>query len=209
MEIPILCIIVFVIVWSVWGYFVSRAEKAVYSVLEEKDGYEIREYAPHIVAQTVLSGDYDKSVDSGFRIIASYIFGGNTKKESIAMTTPVITQNVEKESEKIAMTTPVLTKVEDGKRTMSFVMPAGYTLETLPTPTDSRVQLLEVPAQKKAALRFSWLRTKSRLEKNKTLLLSLLQRDGISVVGAPEYAGYNGPGTPPWMTRNEVLIEIK
>jgi hypothetical protein len=31
----------------------------------------------------------------------------------------------------------------------------------------------------------------------------------IETIGEPFYAGYNAPWTPPWMNRNEVLVEIK
>jgi SOUL heme-binding protein len=214
----IIFVIAVLILWSVWGYFASRAEQAEYRVLEKKDGYEIREYAPHIIAQTVTSGDYNQSMNSGFRTIAGYIFGGNTKKESIAMTAPVVTSMSEKigqktpedvsgVSEKIAMTVPVITTKGDGARTMSFVMPKGYTLETLPVPNDTKVELIEVKAQKKAALRFSWYRTENRIEQNK--IAGLLARDGITATGTPEFAAYNGPGTPPWMNRHEVLIQVE
>jgi hypothetical protein len=40
-------------------------------------------------------------------------------------------------------------------------------------------------------------------------LLAALARDKIGTQGNPSYAGYNAPWTPPWMRRNEVLIEIK
>jgi hypothetical protein len=53
------------------------------------NGCEIREYSAHIVAQTTLQGSYGESIRSVFSIVAGYIFGGNTKKESIAMTAPV------------------------------------------------------------------------------------------------------------------------
>lgn len=203
--------IVIIVLWSVWGYFASRAESAVYTVLEKKDGYEIREYKSHIIAETTVAGSYDQGMNSGFRIIAGYIFGDNTKKESIAMTAPVTTQ-VEKSgssSEKIAMTVPVLTTADEDSRKMSFVMPSKYTLDTLPTPNDPRVKITEVPTKKKAALRFSWLRTESNIERNRIKLQSYLKRDGIQIDGVTEFAAYNGPGTPPWMNRHEILIGIK
>jgi effector-binding domain-containing protein len=217
----IIFVIAVLILWSIWGYFASRAEQAQYSVLEKKDGYEIREYAPHIIAQTTVTGDYNQSMNSGFRTIAGYIFGGNTKKESIAMTVPVITNNPtdtigqksqevsSQESEKIAMTVPVIMQDSSGTRTMSFVMPAKYTLETLPVPNDINVKLIEVPKAKKAALRFSGYRSQERIEKNKSKLLELLVRDGLETAGEIEFAAYNGPGTPPWMNRHEVMINIK
>ncbi len=98
---------------------------------------------------------------------------------------------------------------KDGERTLSFGMPASYTLDTLPTPNDPRVRIVEVPEKKLAAMRFSGYRTAGRIEKMEKKLLESLARDGVEVVGAPLYAGYNAPGTPPWMTRNEVLVEIK
>lgn len=203
-----------IIVWSVWGYFGSRVETTQYSVLpsisesmsESKSSYEIRLYPEHIVAQTVVEGSYQETLSQGFRIVAGYIFGGNTKKEKIAMTTPV----VEKESsESIAMTSPVIASVEGGSHTIAFGMPRSYTLETLPTPDDSRVQLVTIPEKKMAVVRFSWIRTDSRVQSKKNELLNLLKKDDVTTVGEVQYAGYNAPWTPPWMTRNEVMIEVK
>ena len=94
-------LIVFVVVimlWSAWGFFSSRVEQAEYTVVEKVNGYEIREYPAHIVAQTTVPGHQGDSLSAGFRIVAGYIFGGNTKKESIAMTAPVVTQKGEAES---------------------------------------------------------------------------------------------------------------
>lgn len=204
----ILYIIVGIIVlWTVYGFFASNVERMEYSVLESKKEYEVRLYTPHIVAQTTVKGSYNDSLNEGFRIVAGYIFGGNTKKESIAMTAPVLKKK--EGSEKIAMTAPVLATVEGETRTIAFGMPRSYTLDTLPTPTDPRVQIVSVPEKKMAAIRFSWLRTTKRVESKKQTLINALKRDGVTIVGEPQYAGYNGPGTPPWMTRNEVLVEIR
>jgi effector-binding domain-containing protein len=195
------------ILWSAYGYFSSRVENVAYSVIEKKGEYEIRIYPEHIVAQTVVKGGYNDALSQGFSIVAGYIFGGNTKKENISMTTPVTETSAKSQS--IAMTAPVMATIKDESRTIAFGMPKSYTMETLPTPTDSRVQLVTVPEKKMAAIRFSWLRTESRIQKKKDLLLEALRKDNLNVVGEPQYAGYNAPGTPPWMTRNEVMIEIK
>lgn len=201
-----LVILAVLILWSIWGYFGSRVEQTEYSVLEKKKDYEIRNYPPHIVAETTISNaSYTSAMNSGFSIVASYIFGGNTKKEKITMTAPV----VESSSEKIAMTAPVVVNMAGDSRVISFGMPRGYTLETLPTPSDPRVKLREVPAQKMAVLRFSWFRSEPRIQAMKDKLLADLSRDGIETIGSPSYAGYNAPWTPPWMARNEVLVEVK
>lgn len=194
-----------VIVWSVWGYMSSRTEQTEYTVLKSEHDYEVRLYPPHIVAQTVVQGSHQSALNQGFHIIAGYIFGGNIKKERIAMTAPVVEQKV---GESIAMTAPVIASIEGESHTIAFGMPRSYTLDTLPTPTDSRITIVTIPEKKMAAIQFSWLRTTDRIESKKNELLSALKRDKIETRGEPQYAGYNAPWTPPWMIRNEVLIEI-
>jgi effector-binding domain-containing protein len=198
--------ITIIILWSVWGYFSSRVENTSYSVLESKNNYEIRLYPEHIVAQTVVKGSYKEALNQGFTIIAKYIFGGNTKKESIAMTSPVVEKS--SKSESIAMTSPVMATVEGEYHTIAFGMPRTYTLETLPIPNDDRIEIVTIPEKKMAAIRFSWIRTDAYVQAKKQELLDLLKKDNITMVGEVQYAGYNAPWTPPWMTRNEVLVEV-
>lgn len=209
-NIPI-ALIVIIALWSLWGFFGSRVEQTDYTVVKKMKGYEIREYPAHIVAQTTVQGSYDESMSSGFRIVAGYIFGGNTKKESIAMTAPVVAQKgaVKKVAESIAMTAPVVATKEGDSQTISFGMPRTYTLETLPTPNDPRVKIVMIPTKKYAVLQFSWYRSDARIKSMQEKLLSVLTRDGFATEGSPAYAGYNAPWTPPWMTRNEVLVELK
>lgn len=195
-----------VILWSLFGYFSSRVEKTQYSVLESKMDYEIRLYPTHIVAQTVVEGSYKEALSQGFRIIAKYIFGGNTKKESISMTSPVVEKNTKSES--IAMTSPVMASIEGESHVIAFGMPSSYTIDTLPIPNDNRIKIVTIPEKKMAAIRFSWVRTDARVQSKKAQLTQVLKKDNIIIVGEPEYAGYNAPWTPLWMTRNEVLVKI-
>ena len=206
----LIALFVIVVLWSISGFFGSRVEQADYTVIEIKDGYEIREYPAHIVAQTTVKGSYGESMGNGFRIVAGYIFGGNTKKESIAMTAPVVAQKVggEKTSENIAMTAPVVATTDGDSQIISFGMPRSYTLETLPTPNDPRVKIVMIPTKKYAVLPFSWYSSDARIKQMQEKLLSALLRDGVMVQGITAYAGYNAPWTPPWMNRNEVLVEI-
>lgn len=194
-------------IWSLVGYFTSNAEQAKYSVLKKAKGYEIRDYPAHIVAQTLVQGTSvnGDAFNKGFRVIAGYIFGGNAKKESIAMTAPVVAQS----GEKIAMTVPVTASAQGKSQLISFVMPSGYTLETLPAPNDSRIHIVEIPEQKIAAIRFAGYRTDARFEKMRKRLFADLARDNIVIIGTPIFAGYNPPWTPPWMNRNEIMIQIQ
>lgn len=188
----IVIILAILVLWSIWGYFGSRVEQADYTIVEKTKDYEIRNYPAHIVAETtVSSSSYRGAMNSGFSIVASYIFGNNVKKEKIAMTAPVVVND------------------KGSDRVIAFGMPRSYTMDTLPTPNDGRVKLREVPAQKVAVIRFTWSRSEERVQSMKDKLIASLKRDNIETIGTVSYAGYNAPGTPPWMNRNEVLIEVK
>lgn len=206
-------IVIGLIIWVIGSYAVVWSiEEPVYTVLEIKDGYEIREYAPYIKAEAVVTGSYDEATSQGFRIIADYIFGNNTSKESIAMTAPVLESPQPNMSEKIAMTVPVLETTSsntDATRTIAFVLPSKYTLGTLPQPNNNTVILTEVPARTVAALRFTWYPTASRVEQKKQRLIGFLIRDGKIITGEIETARYNPPITMPLTLRNEILIPIE
>lgn len=205
MKTFLIILAVIVLIWIAYGYFSSQVREPKFSVVEKKDGYEIREYAPYIEARVQVSGEYREAMTSGFRILAGYIFGGNTKKQSIAMTAPV----TEEVSEKVAMTAPVSeTVIADNSRVVSFVMPEEYTLATLPTPNDKRIEIVEVPSHRSAVLRYSGYNNSEKVTQMKTKLLEYLKRDNVGVVGLPRGAGYNPPWTPPFMNRNEILVDI-
>jgi len=202
----IVAAIIFVF-WTIWSLIISRAEQMTYTVLEKYDKYEIRQYDPYIAATVQVNGRGKTWLNQGFRILAGYIFGGNETNQSIAMTTPVITQ--EKLSETIAMTTPVLAQEWSDTTTMTFSMPKKYTLATLPKALDSSIQFAEIPAKKFAVYRFSWYSTEKRVRAKKTAFVELLKKENIKTQGEPIYAGYNGPGTIPFLLRNEILVELR
>lgn len=204
-------VILILIIWTVGSYAVVwSVEQPAYTVKENKTGYEIRMYPAYIIAKTTVSGSFEEGTSEGFRIIADYIFGNNTRKESIAMTSPVLESQSGASAQKIAMTTPVLdTESSSGTRTIAFIVPSAYTLKNLPTPNNPAVILEAVPARTVAALSFTWYPTASRVEAKKSLLKSYLARDGTIAIGDAETARYNPPLSMPLMLRNEILIPIK
>lgn len=222
----LLILIVLALIWSAFSYYFERSiERPKYSIPEQKNGYEIREYYSYITAQTEVTGTYDEASRQGFRILANYIFGNNLKRanlgmansslkdrhlfpQTMAMTAPVTVEK--KASEVMAMTAPVIqTSTTDNKiRVISFVMPSKYTLETLPVPNNPKVKIVSVPAKKMAVLKFSWYATAARVEAKKKQLLLYLKRDGLVNVSELEVARYNAPFNAPWMNRNEILVEI-
>ncbi len=191
--------------WSIGSWFVVRnIEEPSYTVVERRDGYELRDYAPYIVAEVEVTGTRDQSMNQGFRLLADYIFWNNTKTTPIAMTAPV----AESASEPVAMTVPVKEQGSGDTRRVTFSMPSKYTLETLPKPNNNAVKLREVPAQRVAVIRFSWYATDSRITRLESQLIALLQRDGLTPLSSPAYAGYNPPFSAPWIQRNEVMVEV-
>jgi hypothetical protein len=117
----------------------GKIEEPAYSVKMAEADFEIREYTPRIVAETTVSGEFNEAPSIGFRRLADYIFGNNTKKSEIAMTAPV---SQERQSEKIAMTAPVSQeKIKDNSWLITFTMPSVYTMESLPKPNSELVTI--------------------------------------------------------------------
>ena len=181
-------------------------EKAKYTVLEKEDGFEIRQYDPQIVAETYVEGDLEDVGNEGFRRLYGYISGENTKKQSISMTAPVVQ---EPDSEKIAMTAPVGQEKKDNRWRITFLMPAEYTMETLPEPTDTRVKLVLDPGRLMVAIRYSGTWSEESYEKNKDLLEDYIQKRGLVKAGEPVWARYDPPFMPWFLRRNEVLIPVE
>ncbi len=201
-----LIVVVFLfIAWVAYGYFGSRVERLKYTVIDDSKEYEIRLLDDHIIAETKVSGGFAQSGREGFPIIAGYIFGENKSRQKIAMTTPVI--ETEDLSEPIAMTAPVIEEEGENTNFFSFVMPSGYTMETLPEPIDKRITIREVKGKKIAVLTFGGFYTDEKFEKKKAELIGYLERDGITYSNLSS-VGYNPPWTPPFMRRIEVWAEI-
>jgi len=204
MYVIISVLVLLFIAWCVFGYFAVRSvEQLEYTVESTQNGYEIRNYPPHLRAQTKMTGNVAQASNQGFRIVAGYIFGDNQSQDKIAMTTPVIQERI---SEKIAMTTPVIQNETEGL--FSFVLPAKYKMEDLPTPNDDRVKIVEVPAKKIAAFRFSGFFNADKFKDKEKLLIERLERDGVDY-DAISTLSYNPPLTPPFMNRHEVWAEIE
>jgi effector-binding domain-containing protein len=189
------------------GNIASDVEQAKYTVLaKHKSGIEIREYSPHLVAQTKVEGERKEAINKGFRIIADYIFGNNTAASDIAMTAPVIQEPTNK---KIAMTVPV-TQESTGQNIwkVQFVMPAKYNLENLPKPNNNQVQIIEVPEKYFAVVRFSGLAGEESINKHTNELQEFTSKYNIKTLAEPKTAFYNPPITLPPLRRNEVMVEI-
>jgi hypothetical protein len=179
-------------------------EKPSYRVVERGEGFELREYAPYLVAETVVGGSREAAGNAGFRVLAGYIFGKNRGEKKIAMTSPV----TQAEPAKIAMTAPVAQAGQEGRWSIQFMMPSAYTLETLPEPLDPAVSFRRLPARRVAAHRYSGTWSASRYEAHLATLRAALASAGLAAVGEPIWARYDPPFMPWFLRTNEILVEL-
>lgn len=208
----VLTSVMFILSTSCSLFGVGSEQQPKYKVINKEKNLEIRSYDPYIVAKTKINGNFKQAQKKGFRKLAGYIFGKNTKKSKISMTSPVVQSKAE--SEKISMTAPVLIGSEDkgnkGPWIMTFSMPSEYTLDTLPRPVDKDIILEKVPTKLIAALRFTGFWNKEKNEKKaKELIKWINKTENYRVASSYKFAGYNPPWTLPFLRRNEILIEIE
>jgi len=182
-------------------------DQPAYQVEERIGGLEIRRYAPQVTAHTQIDGTgYDAAVQQGFRRLAGYIFGDNFNGEKLAMAAPVTTKAAA--SEKIGMRSPVITESEGRGYKMSFMMPPGRTVESLPLPNDTAVELDEVPERRVAVLRFNGSYRGKQVEEREQELMRMVKAAGLQALSAPMFAGFDSPATLPFLRRNEVWVEV-
>jgi hypothetical protein len=179
-------------------------EQPRYTVQLHEPPFEVRDYAPTIVAQVHVAGDRDEAVSAGFRILAGYIFGDNQRQAKIAMTAPV----TQSPGEAIPATESVEQGAAAGGWEVRFTMPAAYTLDMLPTPRDSRIQLLRLSGRRVAVATFSGFWSDSNLKSHTAQLLAFVKQHHFTARAAPVYAYYDPPWTPWFLRTNEVMVEI-
>uniref|UniRef100_A0A061S647 Soul heme-binding protein n=1 Tax=Tetraselmis sp. GSL018 TaxID=582737 RepID=A0A061S647_9CHLO len=163
-------------------------ESPEYRVLKRTAGYEVREYSPFVVAETEMDSGSGPAGGSGFAELARFLFGGNSKRLSMDMTTPVITS------------------VAGGSR-MQFVMGSQFASpEEVPAPESPSVACKTADPGVVAAIEFPGWPLDSEVVDAERRLRSALQRDGP--LPGYQLARYNEPTTLPMLRRNEVLIKV-
>lgn len=167
-------------------------EEPDYEVVHSAPEYEVRAYAPYIVAEVDVTGDMRRAGNSAFRVLAGYIFGDNEPGEKMAMTAPVASQPLP----------------DDSAYTYAFVMERKYDMASLPKPLDSRIRLVEKPARVLAVRQYSGRWDAETDREQRAALIAALDADAVATRGEPIMARYDSPWTPGFMRRNEVMIEV-
>lgn len=199
---------------TAWATYNTRnTDRVPYETVLDLDGVELRRYPGVVLVETTAP-----NARAAFSRLFRYISGENegerdvemtapvrTEGEAIAMTAPVrVTRGVD-----VPMTAPVRIGEGDGDVTMSFYLPAEYTPETAPEPTNPDVHLVAEPPRTLAVVSFSWWPTEGRIRGHERRLLDVLDEHGVEPVGEPFFLGYDAPGTPPFLRTNEVAVPVR
>lgn len=195
------------LVLALLGGSALAIETPKHEVLSTHPDFEVRQYPGYLVAETEVAGERDEVGTEAFRRLSGYIFGGNRSRQKLAMTAPVA--QAEARGEKLAMTAPV-TQAEAGPRrwVVQFLMPSGFTLETLPEPDDARVRLRAVEPRRFAVLRYSGTWSAANYQEHLAALEAAMAREGLEARGPPVWARYDPPFLPWFLRRNEILIPL-
>ena len=183
-------------------------EEPAFKLISEEGEFQIREYEPKIIAQVEIEGDFDEASSRGFKVLADYIFGNNLldgASKKISMTTPVEMSPL---AENLLMTSSVMDDQVNNKWSINFVMPQEFSLDTLPKPNNSKVNIIEAPKEKYAVIVFSGLVRESSYAEKAELLSNYLKENSFKQQGAIKIARYNPPWTLPFFRRNELMVRI-
>ena len=185
-------------------------EKPDYEILYEDGNIEYRLYEPYLVAQTEVSMDdnYNSASNEGFRRLFKYITGSNTSEVDIAMTAPV-QMSMDGSGQKIDMTAPVQQIENKNFLQVAFMLPSKFDVKNAPIPTDERVTIKQIPARIMAVIRYSGRWTEKNRSKYEYRLRENLELHAITAISQTETAAYNPPFTPPFMRRNEIMLEVE
>lgn len=198
-------------VLSVFGVR-NHDKQPKYEVLEVLgEAIEVRRYAPRVAAQSIVKAASDREArERNFNILFRYISGQNDGGAKVAMTTPVENRVVADQGAKIAMTTPVDAEaLGDNRYAMRFFLPRAYTAETAPQPLDRRAEIVTLPEETFAAIRFSGAWSEQLFVEKRGVLMDAVRVSSWHPVGQATTYFYDPPFTPPFLRRNEVAVKVE
>ncbi len=163
-----------------------------------------------IVAEADVDSSPGEASNGGFRLIARYIFGDNRSRQGSASEKIAVTAlvTIVSGAARIAMTEPIMEESADGVWRVQFVMPARYTLTSLPTPTDPFLSR-EISAQKTAVIVSSGFAGEDNVKEKSAALFDWIKARTLEAISGPRLARYSPPWTLPFLRRNGIMINIR
>ena len=186
----------------------AATEEPEHAVVVEDGDFQLRDYAPTILAEVTVETERERAGNAAFNTLANYIFAKGEEArpaDTISMTAPVTTTPAR---ETIEMTAPVTQAGSGGRWTVAFVMPSKWTMDTLPEPVNEAIELREQPGRRMAVVTLAGRNTDANVMPQKTRLEAWIAERGLTPAGPAEYAFYDPPFTPPPLRRNEVMIPV-
>ena len=162
-------------------------ERQKFDLVKKIENIEIRRYHPCVMADVIVDASYSNAGSMGFRPLVSYI-----SENSIAMTAPVLQEQLHTES-----------------WVVSFVMPDGMELRDLPIPKNQRVTLRTIHQHTAAALGFSGMTSEAKIHEKEVKLRSALTKANLKPTGPMRIARFDPPWKPGFLRHNEVIIPIQ
>lgn len=193
-------------------------EQQPYRIVHKYADFQVRRYPEHLLAEVVVEGSFEEAGNKAFRYLFAYLGGENRSSKKVAMTAPVVQDAA---SEKIQMTAPVVQQGEVVRRAdetaggtqvrrfrVAFVLPADFTIDTAPLPTNPRVLLRVVPESLAAVISFSGRWSNESYQRHLDTLEKALGAAGLCSVGAPRFARFDPPIKPWFLRRNEIILDL-
>lgn len=168
-------------------------EQQPYRIAAEAEGFELRHYPEHVVAELDVDSSFEDAGNRAFGTLAGYIGRGNTAGDKISMTAPVLQES----------------RPDGGGYRVAFVLPSSLSVQTAPAPSDPKVTLRAVPAGYAAALKFSGRWTEGSFEEHARRLRDAVLAAGLTPAGTERYARYDPPFKPWFLRRNEVILPVE
>lgn len=171
-------------------------QRQVFKTLKQYAGFELREYAPCVIATVNVSGDLSTAGSLAFRPLFQYISKGNNKSEKISMTSPVILAHPTDE--------PI-----SNHWLVSFVMPAGTTVAQLPDPTDPNVTLRHLATELCIATSFRGSLSEDLVKEKDLTLRALASKENITLSSETRICRFDPPIKPGFLQYHELVIPLQ
>ncbi len=172
--------------WQLQRWFF---DEPAYEIQQRIGPLEIRKIRARVEARVqVETADFATARARGFEKLFAYISGANANHEALAMMVPVVSARAY------------------GGHEVSFVMPTGRMLMSLPRPDDTAIQLREAPERQVAVMRF---RGGYEVDVRERHLRTEVAKAGLTAFGPVTFAAFDGPSTLGFLRRTELWLEIE
>lgn len=177
------------IAWQVYSaYSNKKFENMDQQLIGSINNVNFKTYSQYTLASVKMDGKSLNNAKGKFSVLANYIFGGNSDKKQIAMTSPVI-YNM------------------SNYATFSFIMPDNYEVSNLPSPNSKEISFKTNKNQCIASITFGGFVNNENCKENYLKLLEVLNANDISHSNDYMLAVYNSPYQI-INRKNEIWIEV-